>query len=273
MKVSSIMQTHVITVKEQDSLKEVGRLIFSLGISAIPVVKGKKFIGIVTQKDILSKLYPSMNELAEDYVHARNFEEMENNLSSLLNLQISKIMTANAATVDPDCPIMMAQSRMLIEGFSHMPVIDREKNLIGIISQGDIFRTLIKKEIPRLEQGKYASFIESHLDEMIDWKEREESEYPILTNLLDGYNVEHLIEFGVWTGEYTIGLVKTGKYNILGLDHNPGMINLCNKKKKKLSAKEKSKIRFEISDYLNLNKRFGKKFEAVISVGNGLSYI
>lgn len=273
MKVFDIMQTHVITATEKDLLKEIGRLIFSLGISGIPVVRGERFVGIITQKDILSKLYPNMRDLTEDYVHARNFEEMEKNLSEILNLPISKIMTTNATTVNPDCPIMLAQSRMLIEGFSHMPVVDKQKNLVGIVSQGDIFRTLIKNEIPKLEQGKYASFIESHLDEMIDWKQRRQSEYPFLTRLLDGKKVKNLVEIGVWTGEYTIGLAKLGKYNIVGLDHNPNMINLCNKKRRRLSEKNKSKVRFELTNYLDIDKKLENKFDAAISAGNGLAYI
>ncbi|MCL4354173.1 CBS domain-containing protein [Patescibacteria group bacterium] len=273
MKVADIMQTHVITLKEKDLLKEVGRLIFSLGISGIPVVRGKKFVGIVTQKDILSRLYPTLSELAEDYVHIRNFEDMEKNLSSILNLPISKIMTTNATTINGDCPIMRAQARMLVEGFSHIPVVDKSKNLIGIVSQGDIFRTLIKDEIPKLEQDKYAQFIASHFDDMIDWKKRERSEYPTVVKMLGEKKVENLIELGVWTGEYTIGLSKLGKYNILGLDHNPTMINLCNKKRNRLAEKIKSRIEFMLTDYVDISKKIGKKYDAAISVGNGLAYI
>lgn len=77
MKVADIMQRSLTCVSGETPLKDVARMIFSLGISGVPVVKGNKLLGIVTEQDILSKMYPSLQELAEDYVHARDFESME----------------------------------------------------------------------------------------------------------------------------------------------------------------------------------------------------
>ncbi len=272
MKVANVMQAVVTTTTKDAPMKEVGRSIFSLGLSGIPVVDGTKIIGIVTEKDILSRIYPSIEELMDDYIHLRDFEKMEKRMSEMLNTPVAEIMNRKPTIISPDDPIMKAQSLMLINNFSHLPVVDKNKNLIGIVSQGDIFRRLIRSEIPRLEREKYADFIETHFDSMIDWNERKKREISAISTLFNKKSVKNVLELGVWTGEYTVELAKTGKYHILGIDHNPTMINLCNRKREKLSAKNKKLLKFLLTDYKNFSS-INEKYDAVISVGNGLAYI
>lgn len=154
MKIADIMQTIIATTTENASLKEVGKDIFSLGISAIPVVKGSKLVGIVTQQDILYKIFPSMAELTEDYIHLRDFEQMEKRFREVLDVPVSKIMHRHITTVLKETPIMNAQSLMLVNGFSHLPVVDEKNKLLGMVSQGDIFRRLIKGQMPKLRKKK-----------------------------------------------------------------------------------------------------------------------
>lgn len=272
MKISEIMQTIISSTTEDASLKEVGRDIFSLGISAIPVVRGSKLIGIVTQKDILAKIYPSIAELTEDYIHLRDFDQMEKRLREVLDSPVSEIMNKNLTTITPETPIMNAQSFMLINDFSHLPVVDKRNNLLGMVSQGDIFRRLIKDEVPRLEKEKYADFVKEHSGSMVDWGERLKKEIPAITDLFDHENVKSVLEFGVWTGEFTMELAKLGKYKILGLDHNPVMIDYCNEKKKGLSEKARNKLKFLLTDYNNFSS-IDAKFDSAICVGNGLAFI
>jgi CBS domain-containing protein len=154
MKISEIMQPIVATATEKTSLKEAGRKIFSLGISAIPVVRKKKLVGVVTRKDILSKIFPSMTELAEDYIHLRDFDQMEKRLKQVLDVPVSKIMSKKIVTISVDTSIMNAQSIMLVNDFSHLPVVGKENKLLGMISQGDIFRKLIKEEVLQKKKRK-----------------------------------------------------------------------------------------------------------------------
>ncbi len=272
MKISNIMQKCIASVTEDTPLKEVGRHIFSFGISAVPVVRDGKLVGIVTESDMLRKMYPSMEELAEDYIHLRDFEQMERNLKSILDSPVSEVMNKRVKTISPDTPIMNAQSTMLVNEFSHLPVVDNDGKLVGIVSQGDIFRRLIKDEIPKLEREKYADFISQFYDSMVDWEKRFKDEFPALINLFEKEKVKNIIDLGSWTGEYTLGLLKKGKYNILGLDHNPEMISLANKKREELSENLKHRIDFTLTDYKNITKEVKEKFDVALSVGNALPY-
>lgn len=276
MKISEIMRTTIFSVSEDTPLKEVGRLIFSLGKSGIPVVRGQKLVGIVTEKDILSKMYPSMGDLVDDYAHARNFETMEDSLKELLNTKVKEIMNKNPITITSDTLIMQAQSIMLIHDIGRLPVVDKENNLIGIVSQGDIFRSLIKSEMPKIEKERYSSFIGSHYDSMVNWKKRFDFEFPTLFVLFKNHNVSSILDVGVWTGEYTIGLLKQGiKHGIkkiTGLDHDEIMIKIAEMKRKKLSPDTQNRINFLSSDLLSL-KDLKDKFDASLIMGNALPYI
>lgn len=272
MKVSEVMQKSVFSVSEDTPLKEVGRMIFSLGIAGVPVVKGTKLVGIVTEQDILSKMFPSMQDLVEDYVHARDFEAMEKNLMDLLKTPVSKIMKKNITTIKPDTSLMEAQSLMLVNKFSRLPIVDKKNNLLGIISQGDIIRRLLRNEIPKLEQERYAGFIAKYYDLMIDWNKRFNNEFPVLFKLFRQEKIKTVIDAGAWTGEYTIGLVKRG-IKVLGLDSNPIMVTLSKEKKKKLPRDINEHVQFELTDFKDLASKISEKFDAAISMGNALPYV
>jgi CBS domain-containing protein/SAM-dependent methyltransferase len=273
MKVADIMQKSLITVNEDTPIKEAARLIFSLGLAGLPVVDGQTIVGIITEQDILSKMYPTIQELMDDYIHAQDFEAMEKNLTSYLDAPVATIMNKKVVSVGPNTPIMQAQSIMLINRFGRLPIVDAEKNLLGIVSQGDIFRHLIKEEIPRLESERYAGFVASHYDVLVNWEKRFNFELPILIELFKKYRIESILDIGVWTGEYTIGLAKKWPGKIVGLDQNSIMIAIAEEKKDKLGEDIRNRITFMLTDYQDFAERIAGKLDGAICMGNSLPHI
>lgn len=273
MKIGQVMHRSITSVTPDTPLKEAARLIFSLGISGIPVIENKKLVGIITEEDILRKMHPSIKELIEDYPKARSFEAMENNLVDILKSPVKKIMTKTFKTATAELPLMHAQSLMLLNKFSHLPVTNSKNELVGIISQGDIFRELIKNEIPMAERERYAEFVGRHYDEMVNWEKRLEYEFPILIHEFKKENISNILDLGIWTGEYSINLIKEGVGGILGLDHNKTMIDIANAKIKKLPPKDKNKFKTMLTDFKNFDVKINEKFDAAICMGNSLPYI
>ncbi|MCL4352916.1 CBS domain-containing protein [Patescibacteria group bacterium] len=273
MKLLEIMQKTVVTVSPDQKIKEVARIIFNLGISGVPVVKGGKLIGIVTEQDILIKLYPSMQDLIEDYVHAKSFEAMEHNLKNIFDMSIKELMNEQVISVSPNVSLMEAQSKMLINRVSRLPVIDAKGHLLGIVSQGDIFRQLIKNELPKLETQSYASFVARYYNLMVNWGKRLNYEFPVLLNLLKTNNAQSILDIGVWTGRYTLELAKKTNYKILGLDHNEIMVDIANKERNKLASQYKKRVDFMLTDFTNFSDKISRKFDAAICMGNSLPYI
>ena len=56
MKVKEIMRKKVVTVSPEDSIVKVLRILSKKRISGVPVVKGKRVVGIITEGDIIAKL-------------------------------------------------------------------------------------------------------------------------------------------------------------------------------------------------------------------------
>src|SRR3989338_7313189 len=162
MKVADFMRTSVVCVQADEPISNVVKLIFNLGIKSLPVVKNKKLVGIVTEEDVLTKLFPSVKDFMEDRSAAFDFEGMEANLVALMTKPVKSIMNSKPKNVQPDTPMMKAQSTMILHKFSHLPVINDDKNLVGIISQGDIFRALVGQEIPYDDNEEYHACLSQH---------------------------------------------------------------------------------------------------------------
>lgn len=272
MKVSDVMQKSVISISEGTPIKEVGRLIFSLGIAGIPVVRDKKLVGIVTEQDILVKLFPSIQEIAEDFFNVSNFELMEANLLNFFNTPVEQIMNKKPVSATSEMPLMRVQSLMLVNKFSRVPIVDKKGNLIGIISQGDIFRQLLKNEIPKIEKERYAGFIAKHYDLMVNWEKRLKWELPVLFRIFKKEKVQNILDVGTWTGEYALALAKRG-VRVLGLDHNQIMIQMSEKKKERLPFTAKKNIKFMLTDFSDLPTEINESFDAAVCLGNALPYI
>ncbi|PJA00602.1 MAG: hypothetical protein COX78_00325, partial [Candidatus Levybacteria bacterium CG_4_10_14_0_2_um_filter_35_8] len=65
MKVQDVMSSRVDLVFTDTPVREVSRLIFGKGVNGVPVCNGKKIVGFITERDILAKFYPSMQEYIE----------------------------------------------------------------------------------------------------------------------------------------------------------------------------------------------------------------
>ena len=87
MKVSDVMSTSIDYVSTNTKVRDVCRLIFGRGINGVPVCKEKKVIGLISERDILSKFYPSMQEYMEDPLHEGNFEKMEEKVMRFATLE------------------------------------------------------------------------------------------------------------------------------------------------------------------------------------------
>ncbi|MEW6668474.1 MAG: CBS and ACT domain-containing protein [Thermodesulfobacteriota bacterium] len=122
----------VITIDAGDSMLDATRKLKEHGIRHLPVLKKGKLVGIVTDRD-LKKASPSEATTLE--VHEL--------LYLLANIKVEEIMTKNPFTVPYNYSVEEAAQILLEKKISGLPVVDDEGNVIGIITQTDIFKVLI----------------------------------------------------------------------------------------------------------------------------------
>ncbi len=141
------MSRSVVTVSPTTTFKEIGNIIFGKRFghkfSSVPVIdKNKKLLGMVTEKDLLRKLYPSQSEVIENFFEASKFLEMEDRIHGVEKLTAEQVMGKQPVTTTAETPLMKAGSLMLTANKRRLPVVDDQGKLVGVISQGDIFRTI-----------------------------------------------------------------------------------------------------------------------------------
>lgn len=271
MLVQSIMQRQVITVLPETSLKEVGRLIFGNRINALPVVSSqKKLLGIVTDKDVLKRLYPSYSDYMDDYVHARNFTAMEEKAREVMALSARDVMRKDLLIISPDTPILKAASYMVVKRVNQLPVV-QDNNLVGIISHGDIFRSLVAKDLPFWRKTELYHRFAHHYDILMQWEKRVPKELPFILKELSSGKAKSVLDIGCGTGEHALALAKEG-YKITGLDISAEMIDIA---KEKLAAQSKtlsSRLEFILASMGEIRVKIAKKFDAAICLGNVLPH-
>ena len=134
MLVKDFMKRDPITVKKDDSFRYALKLIRKEGIKHLPVLEGKKVVGIVTDRD-LRQAAPSPATTLE--VHELNY--------LLERLEVEAIMTKRVITVTPESKLLDAAKLLIARKIGCLPVVEQDE-LVGIITETDILRAYIEQE-------------------------------------------------------------------------------------------------------------------------------
>jgi acetoin utilization protein AcuB len=138
MLIKEYMTPNPVTVDEDTSVLDAAELMKERKFRRFPVLRGDELIGIVTDRDLRSA-GPSQ---------VISFDEEERQLMPelhelLARVKIGEIMSRDVITVDPEQTIATAALLMLKHRISGLPVVDSQGELVGIVTEGDIFKVLV----------------------------------------------------------------------------------------------------------------------------------
>lgn len=268
MKVADVMQKYVESISPEDSVLQAAHLIFGRGINGLPVCKDRRVVGFITERDIVSRFYPSIQEYIDDPFHSSDFEGMETKVSEILSLKVEEVMTKTPITITADAPLLKAHSLMNLNKIGRVPVVDDKGNLVGIISKGDIFRAIVGNKVPLQEDRGFYEWLGEYYDELYDWKKRLAGEIPGLVDLFRKESVKAVLDIASSTGEHSIALAKEG-FKVFGLENSNLMYNLARKKQKNLPDQQNDRVLFLKGSYENSLKNL-HNLDAAIFMGNAL---
>lgn len=271
MKVSDVMARHVEFVSVDTKVKDVVTLIFGRGINGLPVCRDRKVVGFITERDILAKFYPSMQEYVEDPFRSGDFENMEKKVDEIFEMTADKIMSQNVTTITEDTPLLRAQSLMFIEKVGRLPVVDDKGRLIGIISKGDIFKAVVGDRVFFTEDKDYNDWISKTYYRAVDTKDRMEHETPDLLKVFSQNHVAKILDIGCGTGDHAIELAKKG-FTVIGTDRSLGMIKEANRRKQVLSEETKARVKFFYGETEPILAKLNINFDAILIMGNTISH-
>ena len=129
------------TIKPNSLVVEAEKIMYEEDIRGLPVVEeGNRLVGIVTL-NTLRKVMPSpATTLSEHEAHYL-----------LAKLTVGEVMTKKVITCTPDMPVEEAALLMNRHKISHLPVVEEENRLVGIITDTDILRLFV--QIIGVEEG------------------------------------------------------------------------------------------------------------------------
>jgi acetoin utilization protein AcuB len=138
MLVKEYMTPHPISVNEGTSVIDAAVLMREKKIRRFAVLRGDELVGIVTDRDLRSAAPSQIIKLNDEE------RELTPELHSLLSrINIGSIMSHDVITVDPEQTIVTAALLMLKFHISGLPVVDSQGELVGIITERDIFEVLV----------------------------------------------------------------------------------------------------------------------------------
>ncbi len=145
MLAKEIMTKEVISVKSQDLVEDVIKILMDKNISGVPVVDDENHvIGIVTEGDLIyrsKKLkIPTFFSILDGYVFLESTKTIEKQLKKMVGYRVEDVMTVDVITVEEDQTVEDVATLMTKEKINRVPVVAAGK-LVGIISRRDIIRS------------------------------------------------------------------------------------------------------------------------------------
>lgn len=117
LRVSDVMVREVVAVGKDARLKEIANLMYERRIGSVVVVdEAGKPAGIVTERDVV---YACAKGLSAD-------------------TPVWMVMTENPVTINEDAQLIDAVEKMRELNVRHLPVVNKEGKLVGILSVRDV---------------------------------------------------------------------------------------------------------------------------------------
>lgn len=130
LRCADIMSRDVVRVLPQDSVDEAWRRLIEHRVQALPVVDGQeRVVGMVTLRDFfVGSSAPDPRRLPVMHTARR----------------VEALMTPAVITAVPEQPVVELVPRFSDAGLHHLPVVDAQGRLVGIVTQSDLVAALFQ---------------------------------------------------------------------------------------------------------------------------------
>ena len=146
MKVKEIMTKDVISITPDTNASEALELLLKMRISGLPVLDEKnKLVGMFTEKEVLSAILPSYVEKVGRFVYQENPKAVKQKTLAFRHLKVKDVMRRTSVTLDEDTTLCEVARIMLTQKARRTPVLNKAKEVVGIVSRGDVVEALFKE--------------------------------------------------------------------------------------------------------------------------------
>jgi len=117
--------TGIIKTSPETRVLDVIRLMYENKVGSVLITDGDKLVGVFTERDLVRLV-------AEE---------------KPLDIQVKEVMSRRLITAKPYETISLVASKMVEHWIRHIPVVDDENRVLGMVSIRDILRYMISSAI------------------------------------------------------------------------------------------------------------------------------
>ncbi|MCZ2200592.1 CBS domain-containing protein [Cylindrospermopsis raciborskii] len=145
--VAQVMTHNPIMVNPQTPLKQAIQILAEKQISGLPVVDDMgKLVGIISETDLMWQetgiTPPAYIMFLDSVIYLQNPATYERDLHKALGQTVGEVMSNNPITISPDQSLKAAAKIIQDHKVRRLPVVDDSGTVIGILTRGDIIRTM-----------------------------------------------------------------------------------------------------------------------------------
>lgn len=131
MAIEQIMSTDLVTVEPDDTLRLVNEIFEHVPFHHLLVVENGKLFGVLSDRDLLKSLSPSLGTAQETYKDL-----------AILNKKVHQFMTRKPVTLNPGASVYAAVQVFNQYKISCIPVVNESFKPLGILTWRDILKAI-----------------------------------------------------------------------------------------------------------------------------------
>lgn len=150
LKIRDIMETSVVTVGPDASVRELSQLLGERGVSGVPVVDGDdRVIGVVTEGDIIMQdaelHFPHYIQFLDGVIFLESVRRFAERFRKAFGAKVSDIMSREVWSVGPDAGVHEVATLMADEEVNRIPVVEDER-IVGIVTRADVVGAIARSQ-------------------------------------------------------------------------------------------------------------------------------
>jgi CBS domain-containing protein len=152
MRASDVMVSPVITVGENDSVRDAAKLLIENRISAVPVVdNAAKLVGICSEADLMRRPEARTERPASFWLSfLLGDRAIAAEYAKSHAMKVKDVMTREVKTASPETPLHDIADTLEESHIKRVPIVSERGELIGIVSRANIIQAVATTR-PKLE--------------------------------------------------------------------------------------------------------------------------
>lgn len=145
--VAEVMSSNPLVVRPATPLREAIQVMAEKRISGMPVVDDAgKLVGIISETDLMWQetgvTPPAYIMFLDSVIYLQNPATYERELHKALGQTVGEVMSKKPISIAREKTVREAAQLMHERKVHRLPVVDSEGSVVGILTRGDIVRTM-----------------------------------------------------------------------------------------------------------------------------------